>query len=180
METSFLPVPSDTIVRVLMKRRAELIGYAWVVVGDAELAEDVFQEVSVAAIRKGDEIIDAEHLVGWLYKAVRLEGLKARRGRGPKLVLLSDQALEAIEQANAAAASSMASDHLDALRECIGRLQGMPRQVLEMRYGQNLKPAQIAEDTGRKVETIYKIITRAHSALRDCVKQRLSLDGGPA
>ncbi len=173
-----MPVPSDIVVKQLMQRRAELIGYAWIVVGDADAAEDVFQEVSVAAIRKCDEIADADHLLGWLYTAVRLEGLKARRERSRNRQLLSSEALEVLEHASAASVGPDESDHLAALRECIQQLQGGPREIVELRYGQNLKPADIAQRTGKKVQTIYKTITRAHGALRECVQRRLTSEGG--
>ena len=161
-----------------MQRRAALIGYAWVVVGDAELAEDVFQEVSVVAIRKGDEIEDADHLVGWLHKAVRLEGLKARRKRAAGHTLLSPEVIELIEHARPDASFDEESANMSALRECIKSIQGAPRAMIEMRYGQNLKPAQIAKQTNKKIQTVYKTITRAHSLLRDCVKDRLATEGG--
>lgn len=173
-----MPVQTDTIVRILMQQRAELIGYAWLVVGDPDLAEDVFQEVSVAVIRKCDEIHDEEHLSGWLYQAIRLQGLKARRDQGRRHQLLSQDVLEVL--ADTRLDHEGASDRQAALRECVHRLQGVTRSILEMRYGQNLKPAVIAEQTGKNIQTVYKTITRAHRALRDCVTQRLAKDGGDA
>lgn len=161
-----------------MQQRAELIGYAWLVVGDPDVAEDVFQEVSVAVIRKADEINDEDHLAGWLYQAIRMQGLKARRDKSRRAQLLSADVLEAL--ADTRGDHLTESDQQVALRECVNRLQGTTRDILEMRYGQNLKPAAIAETTGKKVQTIYKTITRAHSALRDCVNKRLSKDGGDA
>ena len=161
-----------------MQQRAELIGYAWLVVGDPDVAEDVFQEVSVAAIRKSDEINDADHLKGWLYNAIRLQGLKARRDQGRRHQLLSPDVLEVLAEVPTAPHDDSARQV--ALRECVNRLHGAPRDILEMRYGQNLKPAAIAQSTGKNIQTIYKTITRAHSALRDCVNKRLAKDGGDA
>ena len=161
-----------------MQQRAELIGYAWLVVADPDVAEDVFQEVSVAAIRKADEINDEDHLVGWLYQAIRLQGLKARRDRSRRAQLLSSDVLEVLAESRDEQADE--STKQVALRECVNRLQGVTRDILELRYGQNLKPAAIAQSTGKNIQTIYKTITRAHSALRDCVNDRLSKDGGDA
>lgn len=168
-----MPVQNDVIVRVLMQQRAELIGYAWLVVGDPDAAEDVFQDVSVIAIRKSNEINDAEHLIRWLYQAIRLEGLKARRNRQTRIKSFSPEVLEALEQARPDYHASE-SGQMSALRECVNALQGSSRVILEMRYGQNLKPAAIAQQTGKQIQTVYKTIARAHSALRDCVRQRLA------
>lgn len=173
-----MPIQCEDIVRVLMQRRAELIGYAWLVVGDPDVAEDVFQEVSVAVIRKADEIKDADHLKGWLYNAIRLQGLKARRDQSRRHQLLSPDVLEVLAEPPSNTQDD--SDKQAALRECVNRLQGTTRSILEMRYGQNLKPAAIAKTTGKNIQTIYKTITRAHSTLRDCVTERLAKDGGDA
>lgn len=173
-----MPVQTDYIVRVLMRQRAELIGYAWLVVGDPDLAEDVFQEVSVAVIRKAQEIHDADHLRGWLYQAIRLQGLKARRNQARRHQLLSSDVLEVLAEPQVDRETESARQI--ALRECVNRLQGVTRNIIEMRYGQNLKPAAIAKTTGKNIQTIYKTITRAHSALRDCVNQRIAKDGGEA
>lgn len=172
-----MPVPSDVIVGFLMQQRAELIGYAWLVVADADLAEDVFQEVSVAAIRKSDEINDEDHLIGWLYQAIRLQGLKARRELGRRHQLLSPEMLEALAQTDSPYKQQDVTARQSALRECVQRLQGTQRSILEMRYGQSLKPADIARRTGKNIQTIYKSITRTHSALRDCVNERLASQG---
>jgi len=162
-----------------MQQRAELIGYAWMVVGDPDVAEDVFQDVSVVAIRKCDEIEDAEHLVGWLYSAIRLQGLKVRRQQSQDRQLLCQEVLLLLEQMRSQSpAPHTEPQHVWALRECIKQLQDMPRKILELRYGQNLKPAAIAKQTGKKIQTIYKTITRAHTALRDCVSQRLAIEEG--
>ena len=161
-----------------MQQRAELIGYAWLVVGDPDVAEDVFQEVSVAVIRKADEINDTDHLKGWLYNAIRLQGLKARRDQSRRHQLLSPDVLEVLAEQKSDPYKDSAKQV--ALRECVNRLQGVTRNILEMRYGQNLKPAAIAQSTGKNIQTIYKTITRAHSALRDCVNQRMAKDGGDA
>lgn len=176
-----MPVPSEIVVKVLMQQRADLIGYAWIVVGDPETAEDVFQDVSVVAIRKCDEIENDEHLIGWLYNAIRLEGLKARRNQQQARQLLRPEVLQVLEQVRSQGhgqtQAEQESDYLPALRECINLLQGEVRKVLELRYGQNLKPAKIAKLTGKKIQTVYKTITRSHSTLRDCVEQRLSARG---
>lgn len=161
-----------------MQQRADLIGYAWLVVGDPDVAEDVFQEVSVAVIRKCDEIQDEDHLRGWLYRAIRLQGLKARRDQSRRHQFLSSDLLDVLAESIADPQDESAQQI--ALRECVNRLQGVTRDILEMRYGQNFKPAAIAEQTGKNIQAIYKTITRAHSSLRDCVNQRLAKDGGDA
>lgn len=173
-----MPLESDIVVKVLMQQRADLIGYAWLVVGNPDTAEDVFQDVSVLAIRKREEINDAQHLVGWLYAAIRLRGLEVSRSNRRANQALSMEVLKMLERMRSQLSEKSESEKLIALRECVNRMEGEARRVLELRYGQNLKPAVIAQQTGKQIETVYKTLTRAHGALRECIKFRLSIKRG--
>lgn len=173
-----MPVPSDVVVQFLIQRRSRLLGYAWVIVADEHAAEDVFQEVSMAAARKCDEIQDAEHLDRWVRHAIRLKGLEVRRSRRGKAQLLSPEVLDILEKSWAGGGTATESDRMEAMRRCIGQLSGTARQVVEMRYGQGMKSQTIADTLGRRVETVYKTITRAHTALRRCIEDRLESGRG--
>lgn len=170
-----MPVHQDIVVKTLIRHRAELISYAWMIVGDPETSEDVFQDISIAAVSKCDEIQNDEHVVGWLYQATRLQSLKARRQKHRDARLLTDEVLELLASTRSEWTSE--PERISALRECINRLEGVARSVIQLRYGDNLKPAAIAERTGKNVQTVYKAITRAHKALAQCVRQRLAGGG---
>lgn len=167
------------MVSTLLKDRSRLIGYAWVVVGDQHAAEDVFQDVSLAAVRKCEQIDDAQHLDRWLRHAIRLRGLELRRNRKQHAQLLSPEVLDHLET-EWSAKSGEAGERADALRHCIAELTGTAREVVELRYGEGLKSGQIAEQLGKRTETVYKAITRAHAALAKCVRARLKRQGGGA
>lgn len=173
-----MPVPSDIVVQYLIQRRSRLLGYAWVIVADEHAAEDVFQDVSMAAVRKCDQIQDTEHLDRWVRHAIRLRGLEVRRSRAAKAQLLSPEVLDILESGWARPARGSESDRMDALRRCIAQLTDSAREVVSLRYGQGMKSQQIADTLGRRVETVYKTITRAHVTLRQCVERRIKSEGG--
>lgn len=168
-----MPVSVETIVETLNQHRVSLIGYAWVVVGDAQLADDVFQDVSLIAIRKADQIQCDEHLLPWLRKAVRLRGLEIRRNRGRQFNLLEPEVLDLFEHASVNRESNSDSDRMASLRRCIDAMPKHSRELLSLRYANDLKPAEIAKKTGKSDQAIYKAIKRIHFALADCVRQRM-------
>ena len=173
-----MPVEAEQVVKVLMQQRSQLVGYAWAVVGDPHAAEDVLQDVSMLAIRKCGEINDLDHLGGWLRHAIRLRGMDVRRSLNKgKTQLLNPEVLDALERAWAKTTDLGESERMTALRHCMDRLKGSARAIIEARYVKNLKPLQIAEDTGQRIETVYKAITRTHGALRDCIQQRMEAKG---
>lgn len=175
-----MPISQDTIVTVLIRNRSRFIGYAWVVAGNPQLAEDIIQDVTLAAIKKADEIQDEEHLHAWLRRAIRLRGLELRRNQLGKGRLLSPEVLDLLEQASLTRQDTNESERMEALRQCADRLSDKAKATLAMRYGEDIKPAEIAERTGRPIKSVYQMITRAHTSLRKCIGDRLKAQGGDA
>lgn len=172
-----MPVTPDTIVKTVIQHRSSLIGYAWVVVGDPHAAEDILQDVSLAAVRKADQIEDEGHLMGWLRQAIRLRGMEVRRSGSGRARLLSPEVLDLLEQAPAPGGGRGESEKMAVLRRCIEQLGERAKQTLELRYGQGVMPAEIADQTGRSLKSVYQMITRAHASLRNCMRERLSAGG---
>lgn len=171
-----MPVSVETIVETLNRHRVSLIAYAWVVVGDAQLADDIYQDISLVAIRKADQITDDQHLLPWLRKAARLRGIELRRNLG-RQNLLEPHVLDLFEHTPGQAAHAKDSDRMASLRRCIESLPSRSRELLALRYEHDMKPARIAEHTGKSDQAIYKAIKRIHLLLADCVKERLKALG---
>ncbi|MEO0474680.1 MAG: sigma-70 family RNA polymerase sigma factor [Planctomycetota bacterium] len=173
-----MSVTVEQIVEALHQHRSSLIGYAWVVVGDAQLADDVFQDVSLAAIKKADQIQGGEHLVPWLRHAIRLRGLEVRRNRGKHAASLSPEVLDLFENISTEMTRSSETDRMSSLRRCVDRMPEHTRGLLAMRYERDMKPGEIAEQLGKSNQAIYKAIKRIHIALARCIKDRLRATGG--
>ncbi len=169
-----MAVSTDAIVKALVQHRSQLIGFAWVVVGDPQLAEDVFQDVSLAVVKKAETITDEYHLLMWLRHAIRLRALEVRRNTQGRARLLKPEVLDLLEQTPQAFAGRGNDEHVEALHACMSGLGESARQLLNMRYAQGLKSGEIASRTNRSLQAVYKSITRIHASLRECVKQRLS------
>lgn len=175
-----MPVSPDQIMSAVMKSRPRLHGYAWVVTGDPDLAEDVLQEVSLLALQKAEEINDEKHLDGWLHESIRRQGLATRRAKMKQAIQLSSDVLSMLAEVQVEQHNATHADQVKALRQCIDLLGDSSRDTLAMRYGQNMKPADIAAQTHRPVRSVYQMITRAHASLRHCVGKKLAAEGGGA
>ena len=167
-----MALSSETVVRVLMSHRNRLSAYIWSIVGDAHLAEDVFQEVSMLAIRKGCEVADSDRLVVWLRRTARLKSLEAcRKQRRSPLIddsLLAEydadwQRYDPLEEA----------ELLEALHACLAGLTENNRRIVALRYGQGLKSSEVANSLQRTVAAVYRAIGRIHRAVADCMDRKL-------
>ncbi len=140
-------------------------------------AQDVLQNVAVACLRKFNTYDSKRPFIAWAMGIARLEALHARRTLARGRLVFHDELLEQI-----AVASEEIAPELDrrsaALRECLKRVPGRAAQLLELRYGESLKPADIADRLPMAVLAVRVALSRVRAALRECIERRLR--GGEA
>ena len=168
---------SPDIVQVLMEQRDRLFAYIWTIVHDVQLAEDVLQEVSILAMKKGGEIEDRKRLVPWLRHAARLEALTACRRRARSPLILDDQVLDHLDAFWAKRDAYSASQEMDALRECVAQLTAKNLRILSLKHADGKKAPEIAKILGHSVDVVYTMVARIHRSLRECVQARLQAGG---
>jgi RNA polymerase sigma-70 factor (ECF subfamily) len=167
-----MAISNEVLVRVLLRDREKLFAYCWSILRDDDLAEEIFQEVSTLAVQKRGTIQNEQHLAGWLRLAARRKALEAIRARKRMPELLDEEVLGLLESEWGAWDAKPSAAWLEALRHCLGKLNGRARELIELRYQQGLKSRQIADRLGRNVQSVYVALTRIHLKLADCVKLR--------
>ncbi len=165
-----MSVDQDTVVRALLTERVRMLAYIWSIVRDEHLAEDLYQEVSILAINKREEIGDESHLMRWLRHVARGKAIDALRRRNLEAVGLSDRAAELLE--SAWDRHDDQSDDIESLRQCLNQLTPYAQRIVTMRYVDGLKGTELAERLNRRVRTIYVALSRIHNALSDCIRAR--------
>ena len=166
-----MPVDQKTITSILLRDRAKLLAYIGAIVRDTHVAEDVFQEVSMLAIEKQSQIKDEQILLPWLRVAARYRSLKAIEKRGKRPALMDTQMLDLLEPHWQAVDPLIMQETNRALEDCVNKLAPQSRKLIELRYGVALSVRDIANQLGRKTDTLYKHVTRIHAALQRCMKQ---------
>jgi RNA polymerase sigma-70 factor (ECF subfamily) len=149
-------------VRWLLDEVAPVVhGYVWArVAGDQQVAEDLLQETLLAAVRsadsfRGDSALStwmcgiARHLVARHWEAER----KADVARSRLTVVPDvDQEQELLDREQVAAA--------------LARLPALHRQVLVLKYLDELPVQDIAEQLGRTRVQVQSLLQRARDGLR--------------
>jgi RNA polymerase sigma-70 factor, ECF subfamily len=158
------------IVRVLMAERNKLVAYAWSIMGDFSMCEDVVQEVALLAMAKGGEVADEVRLKVWLRRAARLKAFEALRDKRRLPPPLSEEVLEKLELHWEPYDEQPEAAMAEMLRACFGELTAHQQQLLTLRYAQGLRSREIAARLDLRVETVYRALTRAHRNLADCVQ----------
>lgn len=135
-------------------------------------ADDVLQNVAVALLRKLPEYDPARPFLPWAVGVARFEALAHRRdaARAP---LLEDPRI--LEQLEAAAADEPADPAVrGALRACLEQVTGRARELLRLRYEEELSPLAIAERLGTSSGSVRVTLTRVRSSLLACIERRLA------
>ena len=145
------------------------------VVRDFKDRDDLLQEIAVAAIESFDAYNPDRPFVPWVMGVARNQiGLYLRQRRRDRLVF-DDDTVNCLATAFSEA-SGRERHKLDALAECLKLLEGRARELCQLRYHDDLKPAGIAEKLGMAPNAVAKALQRIRDQLRDCINRR-SVEG---
>lgn len=167
---------ADIIVSFLLRHRLRLVASATGIVRNPHDADDVFQQVVLAALESRDQLRDADHLLAWAVRAVRHRAIDAARRK--HLRNLSDRVLDLLAAEWGDPSGGVPSDRADALWGCLGKLTPAARTLMKLRYFDGLPVPLIAERMGRTPEAVYQLLSRTHRALRACVEVETNGAGG--
>ncbi|MFN3485808.1 MAG: sigma-70 family RNA polymerase sigma factor [Planctomycetota bacterium] len=171
------PADSDgpaRVTRLLMKHRAEIFAYLMAAVRNLHDAEDLLQDVSLAASASWSQYRPGSPFLPWAREIARRRVLNYAKRLARRPALLEPEVLEQLDRAASAAGEESPDPRRSALHRCLEDLGTRGRRVLEMRYSEKLEVARIADALGRTVQATYAILKRTKQVLRDCVHRRLS------
>ena len=136
-------------------------------------ADDVMQEATTIMWRKFDQFKPGTDFVAWGITIARYEVLEFRSKK--KTVQFGDDVIKTLED-EAASTISKADSRKDALKKCIEKLCLMDRQMIHMRYNDNIPVKQIAPRVGKNVQNIYRSLARIHENLLQCIRRILKIE----
>lgn len=169
-----MALDESNILRVLFQARARLSASVWLVVRDAQTAEDIFQNVAVRALNHELHFDHEAQLLSWVHVAARREALDWLRRHRHRWVALDEGVLEHLDAGWAPEAEKPAGPRLHALEECLRRVSETGRRLLRLRYFEGRSCAEVAQAMGLSIEAVYQRLTRLHRQLKTCIELRLS------
>ena len=166
-----MTMKSDEVVQVLLRWRLRVTGVAAAIARDVHAADDIFQQVVLAALEDRDQFKDGDHLLAWAVRAAKHRAIDLSRRR--KMVTLPDEVLDLLEAEWASPATASWPDRMEALHRCVGRLGSRARDLLQLKYAEGLTVAVISTQFRRTPDAVYQALSRVHRALRECVAREL-------
>ena len=172
-----MPLSEKEILRFLMQSRERISAAAWLVVKDAHVAEDIFQNTVLKAVTK-DVSFEAEAaLFSWAFITARRDSLNWIRKHRRESVGIDEDILTLIHQ-------DWQNDHLnpkgnrfELLRDCMEELPQKSEKILRLRYFEGLSCGEIADSISITLDAVYKRISRIQNSLRKCVELKMQPGG---
>jgi RNA polymerase sigma-70 factor (ECF subfamily) len=165
------------IVRALLAVRTRISAAVWLIVRDAQTAEDIFQDVSVKALSDDVSFAGEPQLVSWAQITARHQALNWIRSRKHRAFTLDESLLELLETEWAREASRPEGERIEALRECLEELPARSRRLIQLRYFDERPCRDVAGAFGVKLDAVYQRLARLHRALGQCIQTRLGATG---
>jgi RNA polymerase sigma-70 factor (ECF subfamily) len=172
-----MPLSEKEILRFLMQSRERISAAAWLVVKDAHVAEDIFQNTVLKAVTK-DVSFEAEAaLLSWAFITTRRDSFNWFRKHRRESVGIDEDILTLIHQ-------DWQNDHLnpkgnrfELLRDCLEELPQKSERILRLRYFEGLSCGEIADSISITLDAVYKRISRIQNSLRKCVELKMQPGG---
>jgi RNA polymerase sigma-70 factor len=145
---------------------------------DPAAADDVFQETLIVAWRRIRDYDRARPFGAWLRGIARRLVLARARRSAREVPVSSERVLDYLDQ-RLAQIERQPGDTLDeklaALRDCLGRLEPMYREPLDLHYDQCRTTEWIAEKLATTKDAVQKRLQRARLQLAECLERKAVL-----
>lgn len=146
-------------------------------VRDFSARDDLLQETAIAAMESFDRYDSQRSFVGWALGIAQNQVRLYFRQQQRLPAAMSDEVVSQLAVAFEAEAIAQARP-LGFLQDCLGKLDSRARELCELRYVQDLKPAAIAEMVGMTANAVAKSLQRIRDQLRECIERKSAIDGG--
>lgn len=164
--------PGQELARRLLEHRDALFSYILALVRNWQTAEELFQEVSLVVLRKERQGESVEQFLPWSREIARRMVLDHWKRSARSRVILSEEALDAVDRAFEEHDREPASaDLLRSLRRCLDKLPQHLRRVVDLRYSESLPLQEIARRLERSAGSVQVALSRVRMRLLDCTKR---------
>lgn len=162
---------AELFIQLLSEHERRLAAYVMTFVSPAADADDILQETKMWLWRSFDDFEAGTNFGAWARQAAfyRIQQFFRKRGTENNRLVFSDACLEQLAEAFEQMMPHQ-EDRLERLSDCVSRLSPNHRQILSLRYGEELMVEEIASRMERTVAATYRVLSRIRLALRDCVQ----------
>ena len=164
---------AEHFIQLLAEHERRLAAYVMTFVSSPTDADDILQETKMWLWRSFDQFEAGTSFGAWARQAAfyRIQQFFRKRGTESKRLVFSDACLSQLAEAFEQDVDRR-EYRIEKLSDCVSGLSPKHRQILALRYGEELVVEEIASRIGRTVSATYRVLSRIRLALRDCVLEK--------
>ena len=163
----------EQLARLWMQAEPAVNAYVFAAVQGFQDAEDVVQQVALAAARRFDEYDGARPFTAWVLWLAKSKIIDFYRKQGRQRIVFSETLLD---QTAARLVARQAAVHVGAaaLEKCLDKLPPKSRRLLDLRYIEDASMEAIAQAIASTAGSVRVMLFRIRNLLADCVKAELA------
>ena len=135
-------------------------------------AEELLQDTASILWEQFDRYQEGTSFGAWAITVAKIKAFEYLRENKKKRLLLKNETYKRISEL-AEPTSTDTADHIEAIRDCLEKLDNSCRSLLSMRYKKNLQIKEISKITHKSPGVLYKTLSRVLDNLRDCIKRTM-------
>jgi RNA polymerase sigma-70 factor (ECF subfamily) len=167
----------EQFLRLLRLNEKKIYGHILSLIPKRSIAEDIMQDAIVVMWRKFPDYKDDSNFSAWGITIGRYLVMDYYRREGRSVVHFSSEAVQNISEN--VEVFDRYDDRMEALQNCIKKLPEESRQILRLRYQQSHNIKEVAEKIEKPIHNVYKLVSKIHCFLQQCIERNLSgLRGG--
>jgi len=163
---------TQEFLELLTQHDRALSVYVYSLVQTGADADDILQQTKMILWRCFDQFERGTNFIAWARKTAFHQILTHRRQKKREHLPLSEETLEALH-VEVARLSDQGDDRREALRACLARLPTEHRQMVTLRYFEDLEIETVAERIKSTVAAVYRALSRVRYTLMECVNKQL-------
>jgi RNA polymerase sigma-70 factor, ECF subfamily len=165
------------LIRRFLDQRDTIFGFIYALTMDYEVAEEVFQNVATAILQEGTRGASVNDFPAWVRQVARhrVADYYRQNARRSAMEQPSGAMADIIAQAFGEHEISPPANHLRmrSLLECLQKLSGRSRDVIEGFYRDRKSLRELAASLGWQENSVKVALSRARKVLADCIDLRI-------
>lgn len=175
-----IETPSDLVRRAMREFEGPLVGFAFGIVNDMELARDIVQDTFVKLYEQDTGKISETGLKSWLYTVCRNRSLDSIRRR-KKMVSLDEESLPELVSNEPSPGDTISSEEeAERIQKFVKRLPTNQQEVLRLKFTSDLSYKEISAVTGLSASNVGFLIHTALHRLRQMISPETIEDASPS
>jgi len=168
----------DLLDELISRYQYRLPRYLWTLTGNREAAEDLFQETWIRVLEKGHQYNPRWRFEAWLFSIARnltIDHLRRRQPESLEALLRPGDDRPAREWPDRESATpfeaAAASEQAERVQGALRRLPPEAREVLVLRFQEDMDLSEIAEVTGAPLSTVKSRLYRGLESFRNLLPE---------